>query len=88
MVAGLVASGWDDKEWFVVASGRADDRFDAIVRLSPLAIKVEEEGVRGSGVHCHLIHGDTWLIDDGDLLVASRTLLADYKAAQGSWAGA
>ncbi len=82
MVADLVLSSWEDKEWFVVVSGRVDERVDAVIRLNPLAVDVEEQGVDGRAVYSRIFRGDSWVIDDGDLLVADRMLSSDYKAAE------
>jgi thiol-disulfide isomerase/thioredoxin len=85
-VPGLMLSGWHNAEWFFVASGpderpMAVQRVDAVVRLNP----VKMEG-KGYGVETHpgpigyFFHGDTWMMDDGELLVAMRTLDSEYES--------
>jgi thiol-disulfide isomerase/thioredoxin len=83
-VEGLKLSGWHDAEWFFVASGpdeRPVNRVDAVVRLNPVKMAGKGYGVQPSpGPIGYFFHGDTWLMDDGELLAAARTLKSDYEA--------
>jgi len=83
-VQGFKLSGWHDAEWFFVASNAedgAEKSIDAIVRLNPVKMMGKGFGVEASsGPIGYFFHGDTWLLDDGEMLVASRTLEADYRA--------
>jgi thiol-disulfide isomerase/thioredoxin len=77
---GMLCSDWKDGGWFFVASGPDKESWRAIVRHHP----TDQPG--GYGVtttpagHIYYFHGDRWLIDDGELLVATRTTLANYEA--------
>src|SRR4051794_9858148 len=61
--------------WFHYASGPRDDRFDCWLRLTPTELmKQGGHGVRmtASGLR-QTFAGTNWVLDDGDLLVASRS---------------
>ena len=81
-ISGLRFAGLADQGWFYVATGPDFKHWNAFVRLTP-----DAEG-QGSGVQMsatglsHWHHGDHWLVDDGELLVANRTLEALYLAQQ------
>jgi thiol-disulfide isomerase/thioredoxin len=85
-VPGLILSGWRDREWMFVASGPDENpvkRVDAIVRLNPLKMAGNGYGVetnRSPAPEGYFFHGDKWLVDDGELLVAMRTVDSEYKA--------
>lgn len=77
----VMLSDWRDDTWCYIASGAGKEQLDAVVRLNPLSLQSPGYGVQtivGGYVYYH--HGDRWLMDDGELLVASRTLEAHYKA--------
>jgi thiol-disulfide isomerase/thioredoxin len=77
---GIISTSWRDRDWFFVAIGPQQESWRVVVRLDP----VDAPG--GFGVTIvgpgpiHHFHGDTWLLDDGELLVATRTPLAAYEA--------
>lgn len=79
-ISGLRFAGLVHKDWYHVVTGPANDRWNSFVRLNP------DSNGNGSGVQmcasglAHWHHGDTWLVDDGELIVASRTLEAMYLA--------
>jgi hypothetical protein len=79
-ISGLQFYGLVHKDWYYVVTGPSNNRWNSFVRLNP-----DSKG-KGSGVLmcatglAHWHHGDTWLIDDGELIVASRTLEALYLA--------
>ena len=77
----LMLSDWRDKEWCYIASGADKERVDAVVRLNPLKKQSPGYGVQTIvGGYAYYFHGRAWLMDDGELLVASRTLESSYKA--------
>jgi thiol-disulfide isomerase/thioredoxin len=77
----LTLSGWQNDEWFYVASGPNTENFDAVVRLNPVALRKPGYGVQTFvGGFVYYFHGDAHILDDGELLVAMRTLEAGYKA--------
>jgi hypothetical protein len=86
---GFMLSGWHNAEWFFVASGpderpMAVQRVDAVVRLNPVKMQGKGYGVETHpGPVGYFFHGDTWMMDDGELLVAMRTLDAEYKSQHG-----
>jgi len=70
--------GWLGEEGFLIASstGSTEERRDCLVRLSP---KVKEKGygyTAMSGPMRRASWGKNWLMDDGELLIAQRTLEA------------
>jgi thiol-disulfide isomerase/thioredoxin len=74
-------SSWQDDTWFFVASGPNDQSFDVLVRLNPLAKRKPGNGVQTIvGGFGYMFHGRTWLMDDGEVLVALRTLESTYEA--------
>jgi RNA polymerase sigma factor (sigma-70 family) len=74
-------TGWVDKSWFLVASGPDDKHFDCLLRLNPAG-----EAGKGWGFTAtrdglqRAFHGETWVLDDGELLTATRALEAEVKA--------
>lgn len=78
---GATITAWKSEGWSYVASGPSQYQVDCRVRLN-----TEPEG--GGRVHCEgraggpqrAFHGDRWLMDDGELLVASRGLEAFIQA--------
>jgi peroxiredoxin len=75
--------GWSGGDGFFITSspGPTEDRYDCLVRLSPVA-KGEGYGyetLRGSPLR-RAFHGRNWVLDDGELLVAQRTLEAGLLA--------
>lgn len=76
----LTLSSWSDGTWFYVASGPDENRFDCLVRLNPVGWSKPGYGVRSAaGDMASMFHGQKDLWDDGELLLASRTLRADYE---------
>lgn len=74
--------GWLGEEGFIITSSAAptEDRVDCRVRLSP---------IKGSGYGYETMHrspmkrafyGENWVLDDGELLIAQRTLEAGVRA--------
>jgi thiol-disulfide isomerase/thioredoxin len=75
-----VLSSWKDKEWVFAACGPTDQRFDALVRLDPAALEGAGHGFQSfAGGLTYFFHGNTWIMDDGELLVASRTLDSAHR---------
>jgi thiol-disulfide isomerase/thioredoxin len=77
---GITWTSWNDNGWYFVASGPNRESWHTVVRLNP----VEEYGQRGFGVMTSLAyvqhhHGDKWVVDDGQLLVANRMSIAAYE---------
>jgi thiol-disulfide isomerase/thioredoxin len=70
---------WDDDQWIFVGSGPDDQRFDAIVRLTPLDKEWPESGLSG-GSPFYTYYGYTWHMDDGQVLAAYRTPQSEHKA--------
>jgi thiol-disulfide isomerase/thioredoxin len=80
---GITWTSWNDNGWYFVASGPDRESWRTVVRLNPM----EEYAQRGFGVMTSLAyvqhhHGDKWVVDDGELLVANRMSVASYKAIQ------
>jgi thiol-disulfide isomerase/thioredoxin len=72
-------TGWMDESWFRVASGPDGERCDCLLRLNPTS---EAGGFRFTGCSegvQRAEHGDTWVLDDGELLIATRGLDAYVK---------
>lgn len=66
---------WHDDTWFYVATGRDDQRFDCVVRLNPVAWNRPAWGSSAE----YTFHGETHFWDDGEMLLAHRTLRTDYE---------
>ena len=72
--------------WFFAATGPTKERFDCIVRLVP--VKMMPSGYSFSSIRGGLrrivggdaLIGDASLIDDGEMLVSTRTLEPQYNA--------
>ncbi len=76
----VTLSDWRDDEWCYLASGLDGQHLDAVVRLNPLEMRKPGHGVHTMvGGYVHYFHGRRWMMDDGELLVALRTLEADYR---------
>ena len=74
--------GWLGEEGFLVGSsaGPSEDRYDCLVRLSP-QVNANGYGYEAmAGPLRRAFYGENWLFDDGDLLVAQRTLEAGVLA--------
>jgi thiol-disulfide isomerase/thioredoxin len=74
-----LVSGWQDERWFYVACGPDRERFDCVVRLNPVAKSDPGYGFQGMSGLAYVFHGKAWAMDDGELLVAARTLQAAYE---------
>ncbi|GAC1336464.1 MAG: hypothetical protein NVSMB14_04080 [Isosphaeraceae bacterium] len=74
---------WHDKSWYFVAARPNKDQPDCLVRIGPLAHGEQGTGFEGTN-HSQLAKvscGErNWVIDDGDLFIAQRTVAALYKA--------
>jgi peroxiredoxin len=66
-----VLTGWMGTEWFVAATGPTNDQVDCLVRLN-LTKAAQGYGFEGMRDVGRVFHGDKWLLDDGQLLVATR----------------
>jgi cytochrome c biogenesis protein CcmG, thiol:disulfide interchange protein DsbE len=74
-------SGWIDDTWMVVAIGPNRNQFDCCIRLNPASESGKGYGFVGfAGILRKAFHGETWIIDDGELLLATRGLDAVVKA--------
>jgi thiol-disulfide isomerase/thioredoxin len=71
---------WQGKSWFVVALGPAKDAFDCYLRLNHLELKGAGYGMQSNPEFVRAFHGETELIDEGDLLFCKRTPEAAAKA--------
>jgi thiol-disulfide isomerase/thioredoxin len=71
---------WRDADWFFIGTGPEAESWRAFVRLDFMKTP------GGFGVSTsvagptHYFHGDTWFIDDGELLVSKRLSVATYEA--------
>ncbi|GAC1449808.1 MAG: hypothetical protein NVSMB9_33870 [Isosphaeraceae bacterium] len=69
--------GWSGEEGFIITSsaGPAEDRVDCLVRLSPVVKKsgYGYQFFQGSTLRRAFL-GENWVLDDGELLIAQRTL--------------
>jgi thiol-disulfide isomerase/thioredoxin len=75
-----ILSSWQDEEWVFAACGPNDQRFDAVIRLNPAAKESPGHGFQSFvGGLAYFFHGNTWIMDDGELLVASRTLESAHR---------
>lgn len=79
-VIDTVCNSWEDAGWFFVALGPREGCWSAVVRLNPVEMAKSGYGVSifGAG-HIFFSHGERWLIDDGELLVAIRESPAVYE---------
>jgi thiol-disulfide isomerase/thioredoxin len=78
---GGACTAWRDADWFFVTAGEERDAWRAFVRLNSMDERKKGYGVTTSiSGPTHYFHGDTWFIDDGELLVAKRMSLAAYDA--------
>lgn len=76
----VTLSGWQDAEWFFAASGTSSEDWTAVVRLNPVELSKGGYGFQGGAVGmASMTHGNTWVNDDGELLVASRTLAPSFR---------
>jgi hypothetical protein len=76
-----VIAGWQMGDWIYIATGPDRERIDCIVRLNPVKKAGNGYGVQTAlGDLLYMFHGDTRLWDDGEILVASRTLAGRMKA--------
>jgi len=76
----VMLSGWRNESWFYAASGPDRERFDCVVRLNPLDMNDAGHGFQSAaGDFAYIFHGKTHVWDDGELLLASRTLRASYE---------
>ena len=74
-------AGWMNDEWFVVTIGPTSERFDCLLRLNPKSERGAGYGFQGfRGDLREAFHGDTRIMDDGELLTARRGLEAVVKA--------
>jgi thiol-disulfide isomerase/thioredoxin len=77
--ASMKMEAWDEANWFVVACGPRDDGWAVVVRLNPVDFSKRGYGFSGGGVGLtSAFHGNTQIVDDGELVVANRTLPAVY----------
>ncbi len=74
-------TAWGLDDWFFATSGHDDERLDAIVRLNPIKKQPPGYGFETRPLFARCFHGDdTWIIDDGELLLATRTTTSQYEA--------
>jgi thiol-disulfide isomerase/thioredoxin len=78
---GGACTAWRDADWFFVTAGHERESWRAFVRLNSMDDRGKGYGVSTSVAGpTYYFHGDTWFIDDGELLVARRTSIAAYDA--------
>jgi len=71
---GFVASAMSDDTWFYAMSGPSREKFNAFIRLNPYELRKPGFGFsRMVDDTRKVFHGDSWTIDDGELLVAQYT---------------
>ncbi|MCH7750613.1 MAG: TlpA family protein disulfide reductase [Planctomycetes bacterium] len=76
----ITLSGWRNESWFYAASGPDKERFNCLIRLNPLDMWGAGNGFQSvAGELAYIFHGKTHVWDDGELLLASRTLRASYE---------
>jgi len=76
----LMLSDWEQDGWFFVTSGPDDEHFNAVVRLNPVERLSPGSGSQTlAGSFVRYFNGDTWVMDDGELLVSVRMSEEDYK---------
>jgi thiol-disulfide isomerase/thioredoxin len=74
-------SAWSLDDWYFVGIGRDKEQLEALIRLNPLQRSKSGYGVSTTvGGFMREFHGDTSLIDDGELLVAERMLKSTHLA--------
>ena len=77
----LTIGGWESGEWYYVTTGPNAKLTNCVVRLDP--IKEHGYGVQTAfGELLHGFHGDQHFWDDGELLIAYRTLRGPYEAGE------
>ena len=73
-------SRWQEEKWFFAAAGQDKDHIDCVVcALIPWRTRNPDTAIREAPVLARAYHGETWAMDDGELLVASRTLDSLYQ---------
>jgi peroxiredoxin len=75
----LTLSIWEKEGWFVAATGPDDQCLSAVVRLVPAkeSGRNSEQSWGGGLVRC--VKGQTWFLDDGELLATTRMPEGEYK---------
>lgn len=74
-------SSWKKDDWFYVGVGPDKQNYDVFVRLNAVANRSHGHGVMTTiSGFLYEFHGETWLMDDGDLLVCRRTLKSIHDA--------
>ena len=74
-------STWQKDDWFYAGVGPDDQNLDAFVRLDAVANRSPGYGVMSTfSGFLYQFHGETWLMDDGDLFVCRRTLRSTHEA--------
>jgi thiol-disulfide isomerase/thioredoxin len=72
---------WSDKDWSFVAARPDKDRIDCLVRIAPSGL---DRGTSFEAIHhssvARIDYGKDWVMDEGDLLIAQRSLAAMVKA--------
>ena len=74
-------SSWQKDDWFFVGLGPDEQKLDALVRLNAVTNQSPGYGVMSTiSGFLYEFHGETWLMDDGDLVVCRRTLKSNHDA--------
>lgn len=74
-------SSWQKDDWFYVGVGPDEQNYNVFVRLDAVANRSPGHGVMTTiSGFLYEFHGETWLMDDGDLLVCRRTLKSTHEA--------
>jgi thiol-disulfide isomerase/thioredoxin len=74
-------SSWQKDDWFYVGVGPDEQIYNVFVRLNAVANRSHGHGVMTTiSGFLYEFHGETWLMDDGDLLVCRRTLKSAHEA--------
>ncbi len=74
-------ASWQKDDWFYVGVGPDEDNHDVLVRLNAVSKSSPGYGVMTTiSGFLYEFHGETWLMDDGDLLVCRRTLKSTHEA--------
>lgn len=88
-VAGFLLAGFEVGQWFCATSGPRSEELDCFVRLNPEELSASNnsrrKGSMGFGSMrdglAEAFHGDRWLLDDGELLIANYLTAAQARLA-------
>jgi thiol-disulfide isomerase/thioredoxin len=74
-------TGWEDQGWFIAATGPESKLVDCLIRIADKTQSGNGYGfISNSPDVKRIFYGDTWLVDDGELLITARNLEVSVKA--------